>query len=66
MGSVEYSRRAPSSGHIVDATAPGNEKWLEEYRHHIPVVHLNGKEILRHGVDERRLRELLRRRGLDD
>ncbi len=45
----------------VDITAAGNEKWFEAYRHDIPVVHLNGEEVFRHRVDERRLRELLER-----
>jgi hypothetical protein len=43
----------------VDISAPGNERWFDAYRHDIPVVHLNGEEIFRHHVDERRLRELL-------
>lgn len=43
----------------VDITDPGNEEWLETYRNDIPVVHLDGREIFRHRVDERRLRSLL-------
>ena len=43
----------------VDITAPGNEEWFEAYRNNIPVVHLNGQEIFRHRVNERRLKELL-------
>ena len=45
---------------IVDISATGSENWWDAYRNDIPVVHLNGKEIFRHHVDERRLRELLR------
>lgn len=45
---------------IVDISATGSEKWWDAYRNDIPVVHLNGEEIFRHRVDERRLRELLR------
>ena len=44
----------------VDISSPGNERWLEAYRGCIPVVHLNGKEAFRGGIDERRLRQLLR------
>ena len=43
----------------VDISAQGNERWFDAYRHDIPVVHLNGEEIFRHRVDERRLREFL-------
>jgi glutaredoxin len=45
---------------IVDISAAGSEHWWDAYRNDIPVVHLNGKEIFRHRVDERRLREILR------
>jgi glutaredoxin len=44
---------------IVDISATGSENWWDAYRNDIPVVHLNGEEIFRHRVDERRLRELL-------
>ncbi len=43
----------------IDICAPGQEKWLDAYRYDIPVVHLNGREIFRHRVNERQLRELL-------
>ena len=43
----------------VDITAHENERWFEAYRHDIPIVHLNGKEIFRHHIDERRLHKLL-------
>ncbi len=44
----------------IDITAAGHEHWLDLYGNDIPVVHLNGKEVFRHRVDERRFRELLR------
>ncbi len=44
----------------VDIDAPGNEHWHAAYRHDIPVVHLDGREVFRHRVDEARLVELLR------
>ncbi len=47
----------------VDITAPGNERWYENYKNDIPVVHLNGEEIFRHRVDERKLRALLSNHG---
>lgn len=48
---------------VVDISLAGNEKWAEAYRDHIPVIHLNGREIFRHRVDEKRLREWLAKRG---
>ena len=44
---------------IVDISATGSENWRDAYRNDIPVVHLNGKEIFRHHVNERCLREIL-------
>jgi len=43
----------------VDITATGNEMWYDRYADHIPVVHLNGREVARHRVSERQLRALL-------
>ncbi len=51
--------KAPFEFESVDITAGGNEAWFDRYRHEIPVVHLNGREIFRHRVDERELRALL-------
>jgi hypothetical protein len=45
----------------VDISAPESSAWHALYAEHIPVVHLDGVEIFRHRVDERRLRELLAR-----
>ena len=44
---------------MVDISAPGNERWLEKYKHDIPVVHINGVEFCRHRVDERTLFDAL-------
>ena len=43
----------------IDITEAGQEQWLDLYGNDIPVVHLNGKEVFRHRVDEGRLRKLL-------
>lgn len=40
----------------IDICAPGQEPWFEAYRDDIPVVHLNGREIFRHRINERQLR----------
>ena len=55
--------RVPFELESVDITASGNDAWLATYRDHIPVVHLNGQEVFRHRVDERRLAELVRGGG---
>jgi hypothetical protein len=52
-------RWTPLELEIVDISAPGNEPWLDAYRHDIPVLHVNGTEAFRHRVDERALREML-------
>jgi hypothetical protein len=43
----------------VDISAPGAERWSALYANDIPVVLLDGQEIVRHHVDERRLRKAL-------
>jgi hypothetical protein len=43
----------------VDITDDGNTHLFSLYCHDIPVVHLDGAEILRHRVSERKLREQL-------
>lgn len=45
---------------VVNIDEPGHESWFAAYRHDIPVVHLDGVEIFRHRIDERRLRAILR------
>ncbi|MFQ5492216.1 MAG: glutaredoxin family protein [Phycisphaerae bacterium] len=45
---------------VVDIDQPGDRRWADEYNEHVPVVHLNGREIFRHRVDETVLRRLLR------
>ena len=58
---IERVRRSePFELEQVDISAAGNEAWFAAYHHDIPVIHLNGKEIFRHRVDERRLREALK------
>lgn len=52
-------KQIPFELDTVDITAPGQEAWFECYRHHIPVIHLDGNEVFRHRVDERLLRERL-------
>lgn len=43
----------------VDITAPGFEITFRRYCHDIPVIHINGREVFRHRVDERTLRREL-------
>ena len=61
---IQKVRRViPFDLELVDITAPGQEAWLEAYRNDIPVVHLNGREIFRHRIDEARLRRMLEESG---
>lgn len=55
--------RLPFDLETVDISEPGQAKWRALYQNDIPVVHLDGREIFRHRVDERRLRELLAARS---
>lgn len=43
----------------VDITAKGNEALFDLYKYDIPVIHLNGKEIMRHRVFENVLLDAL-------
>jgi len=57
---VERARRRVSFDVVcVDITRPGNERWYDAYRNDIPVIHLDGREIFRHRVDEARLMALI-------
>ncbi|KAJ2762254.1 hypothetical protein IWQ56_005084, partial [Coemansia nantahalensis] len=35
----------------VDIRRPGNERWFDEYKYDVPVVHANGEFLLWHRVD---------------
>ncbi|KAJ2156414.1 hypothetical protein GGF46_005204 [Coemansia sp. RSA 552] len=35
----------------VDIRQPGNERWFEEYKHDVPVIHANDEFLLEHRVD---------------
>ena len=64
-------RSFPFELEVVDIEAPGQEAWRQAYGEHIPVVHLNGREIARHRLDEKTLRTCLeeearKRRGRDE
>jgi len=43
----------------VDITAKGNKALFDLYKYDIPVIHLNGKEIMRHRVFENVLLDAL-------
>ncbi|NOT00120.1 MAG: glutaredoxin family protein [Phycisphaerales bacterium] len=51
--------RLPFDVEKIDITDPGNRRWYAMYCNDIPVIHLNGREVFRHRVSERRLRELI-------
>ncbi|KAJ2077964.1 hypothetical protein H4R24_004802 [Coemansia sp. RSA 988] len=35
----------------VDIRKPGNEKWFDEYKYDVPVIHANDEFLLWHRVD---------------
>lgn len=43
----------------IDITAVGNKEWFEKYKYDIPVIHLNGQEIMRHRVFDKVLLDAL-------
>lgn len=43
----------------LDITDRGNESWFALYANDIPVIHLNGVEVMKHRVNEGRLRQLI-------
>ncbi len=57
LGRVQV--RQPFDLEVVDISAPGQEQWHAAYAEHIPVIHVNGREICRHRIDERAIREAL-------
>ena len=44
---------------MVAIDAPGNEKWLERYQYDIPVIHIDGKYVMKHTVQKNTLRHSL-------
>lgn len=40
--------------------APGNEEWLKRYQYDIPVLHIDGKYLMKHKVQEDILRQSLK------
>ena len=38
---------------VIDIDLPANERWLDQYDHHVPVVHIDGQEFAHHRLDER-------------
>jgi len=51
--------RVPFDLQRVDITEPCNERWYALYVNDIPVVHIDGREVFKHRVSERALRERL-------
>ncbi|KAJ2713996.1 hypothetical protein H4R19_001962 [Coemansia spiralis] len=35
----------------VDIRQPGNERWFDEYKYDVPVIHANGEFLLWHRVN---------------
>lgn len=45
---------------------PANKVWFEKYKHEIPVIHINGRFIMKHRVNERLLRKTLNTLEISD
>lgn len=45
------------SEEYIDVT--GNEEWFRRYKYDIPVIHLNGRLLMMHRIDEQKLRTAL-------
>jgi len=45
---------------IIDIDADGQATWRAAYDHHVPVVHVDGREIARHRITAEQLEEALR------
>ncbi|PWA29781.1 hypothetical protein CCH79_00007767 [Gambusia affinis] len=43
----------------VDISLPENRQWWDKYKWDIPVFHLNGQYLMKHGVDAALLDKLL-------
>ena len=56
----KVQRLHPFEVRVVDISAPGNEKWLDAYSEHIPVILCDGHEVCRHRVNEGEFRRFLR------
>ncbi|ORX92432.1 glutaredoxin 2 [Basidiobolus meristosporus CBS 931.73] len=59
---LNVRRAIPFEFQEVDIHQPEHKKRWEKYTFDIPVVHLNGEEILMHAVDETKLAEQLKKR----
>ncbi|KAK9763884.1 hypothetical protein K7432_009070 [Basidiobolus ranarum] len=46
----------------IDIQQPENRKKWEKYTFDIPVLHLNGEEIMMHSVDETKLTDTLKKK----
>jgi glutaredoxin len=44
---------------VVDITKRENREWFSKFKHDIPVVYLDGKEIARHRLEPKELNKCL-------
>ncbi len=58
----KVQRLYPFAVQEVDISSPGNEKWLDAYSEHIPVILCDGNEVCRHRVNEADFRRFISRR----
>jgi len=55
----EVARSASFHFEVIDIDDPHRAEWRRLYDHHVPVVHVNGRQIARHRLEESQLREAL-------
>lgn len=47
---LTLQKTVPFSFEQVDIEAAGNTEWLRKYMYDIPVIHINGVPLMKHGV----------------
>ncbi|KAJ1994447.1 hypothetical protein GGI25_001501 [Coemansia spiralis] len=47
----QVQQQVPFDISEIDVRKPGNEKWFEEYKYDVPVIHVNDEFLLWHRVD---------------
>ncbi|HOB73584.1 MAG TPA: glutaredoxin family protein [Phycisphaerae bacterium] len=52
--------QTPFDFECINIDDPDNERWLDEYDHEVPVIHIDGREFARHRLDEGLFREAVR------
>lgn len=57
---AKVQREIPFILETVAIDVPGNEEWLKCYQYDIPVLHIDGKYLMKHKIQEDILRHSLK------